>query len=135
MAELRTVSAAGGRALRVLLVDDDKDMRALIRQVLRLADHGLAIAGEATDAVTALEQWTALQPDVIVMDQRMPGRTGLELADVILGRSPKQPIILFSAHLDVALIDRANAIGVCSTLEKARYRDLPATIRECVSPS
>jgi DNA-binding NarL/FixJ family response regulator len=110
---------------RTLIVDDDEDMRFLLRAVIERANEGLQVAGEASDGATALAQWRAVQPDVVVLDQRMPGVTGLEVAETILSEQPDQSIILFSAYLDDELVAQADAIGIRACISKDRYDDIP----------
>jgi DNA-binding NarL/FixJ family response regulator len=110
---------------RALIVDDDDDMRFLLRAVIERANAGLAVAGEASGGDEALEQWRSLEPDVIVLDQRMPGKTGLQVAELILAEHPEQSIILFSAYLDDELVARANALGIRACISKDRYDDIP----------
>ena len=112
-------------AVRTLIVDDDEDMRFLVRSVIEAANEGLSVAGEAHDGMTALDSWRADQPDVVLVDQRMPGMTGLELAEQILGEQPEQAIILFSAYLDDAVVRRANQLGVKACLAKDAYQQIP----------
>lgn len=82
----------------VLLVDDDLDMRMLIRIVLEIADAGLTIVGEAGDGAEALRVWRDLNgppdPDIIVLDNHMPAMSGLEVAERILEERPGQIIVL-----------------------------------------
>ena len=110
---------------RTLIVDDDEDMRFLLRAVIERANAGLEVAGEAGGADEALEQWRSLDPDVILLDHRMPGTTGLQVAEVILSEHPEQSIILFSAYLDDDLVARANALGIRACISKDRYDDIP----------
>lgn len=110
---------------RTLIVDDDDDMRFLLRAVIERANHGLEVAAEAGGAAEALEQWRAVRPDVIVLDHRMPGRTGLQVAEQILSEHPEQSIILFSAFLDDDLVARASALGIRECISKDRYDDIP----------
>jgi DNA-binding NarL/FixJ family response regulator len=123
------------RHVRTLLVDDDEDMRMLVASIIRIANAGLEIVGEAANADVGFEKWHELRPDVVVVDHRMPGRTGLELAEEILAEEPNQPIVLFSAYLDAAVSAVAAAAGVCSLLDKDRFNDLPAVIRACAAPT
>jgi len=67
----------GQRRVRVLLVDDEALMRAGLRLMIDGA-HGIEVIGEAADGAAALEQIRALDPDVVLMDIRMPQMTGLE---------------------------------------------------------
>ena len=117
-----------GRSNRALIVDDDDDMRFLVRVLIEAANEGLAVAGEARDADEAVTSWREHQPDVIVLDNRMPGRSGLDVAAEILAERPEQSIILFSAHLDTETLRRAEELGVRECLSKDRYREIPAVL-------
>jgi DNA-binding NarL/FixJ family response regulator len=116
---------------RTLIVDDDEDMLLLLRLFLGGFSDEIELVGEASDGEAALREWRAKQPDVIVMDNRMPGRTGLEVAEEILGEDDEQGIILFTAFLDADIVDRATEVGVCEVVGKDRFRELPAAIRSC----
>ena len=113
----------------VLVVDDMDDMRALVRLVVRTANEGLVVAGEAANGSEAIELADTLDPAVIVLDELMPGLGGLETARRILARRPHQRIILFSAFLDDRVRDAARAIGVTTCLSKVDYESLPDVIR------
>ena len=104
------------------LVDAQRPYLAI--QIER-ANEGLEVAGEAGGADEALEQWRVLGPDVIVLDHRMPGRTGLQVAEQILAEVPDQSIILFSAYLDDELVASASAVGIRECISKDRYDDIP----------
>lgn len=117
-----------GRTNRALIVDDDDDMRFLVRVVIEAANEGLVVVAEARNATEAVDQWREHKPDVIVLDNRMPGRSGLEVAAEILAESPDQSIILFSAFLDDDTTTRANALGVRTCLSKDHYDELPAAL-------
>lgn len=110
---------------RALLVDDDDDMRFLLRVVIERANEGLQVAGEAMDGHQAIERWREVQPDVVVLDQRMPGATGLEVAERILDEHPDQSIILFSAYLDDTVITRATELGIRACISKDDYDRIP----------
>ena len=119
------------RRVRTLIIDDDEDMRMLSSSIIRVANKGLEVVGQAEDAATGLAMWRALHPDVVVIDYRMPDRTGLDVAAEMLAEAPGQPIILFSAYLDTAIADAAERAGVCSVLEKDRFNDLPHAVWTC----
>lgn len=68
--------------ISVLIVDDQALVRAGIRSLLE-NDAELSVVGEAADGRTAVAQATALRPDVILMDIRMPVMNGLEATDAI----------------------------------------------------
>jgi CheY-like chemotaxis protein len=111
--------------MRVLIVDDEEDMRALVRATIEIANEGLTVAGEASDGEAAVERWRAERPEVVVMDQRMPGVNGLETAERILGEQPDQAIVLFSSYLDPDVMAEARRMGIRVCLSKDNIRQLP----------
>ena len=115
-------------AVRTLIVDDDDDMRFLLRTIIEAANEGLSVAGEAANGEVGLSSWRDTHPDVILLDQRMPGMTGLEVAEAILAEDPEQSIILFSAHLDDQVVRRAGELGVRAVLSKDAYQDVPSAL-------
>jgi DNA-binding NarL/FixJ family response regulator len=117
-----------GRSNRALIVDDDDDMRFLLRVLIEAANEGLAVAAEARNATEAVDRWREHQPDVVVLDNRMPGRSGLDVAAEILAEQPDQSIILFSAYLDDETVLRADALGIRACLSKEDYDQLPAAL-------
>jgi len=116
------------RTNRTLIVDDDEDMRFLLRVLIEAANEGLSIAAEASSGDEAIAQWREHHPDVVVLDNRMPDRTGLEIAAEILAEHPGQSIILFSAYLDDDTVARADELGVRDCLSKDDYDELPAAL-------
>jgi CheY-like chemotaxis protein len=61
----------------------------------------------------------------VVLDQRMPGLTGLEVAERILRDDPEQRVILFSAGLTDEIRRQAEAVGVTACLTKDEVMELP----------
>ena len=114
-------------ATSVLIVDDEEDMRVLVRAIISSGD--ISVVGEAADGVQALARSDELDPDVIVLDQMMPGMTGLETARLILERRPGQAILLFSAFLNDELRAEADAIGVSGCLTKDQVGRIGDAIR------
>ena len=103
---------------RVLVVDDEADVRTLLEAVIERANQGLEVVGTATGGGDAITRWRETRPDVILLDQRMPGMTGIEAAEAILAESPTQCILLFSAYLDDDVVRRASELGVRACLPK-----------------
>jgi two-component system, chemotaxis family, chemotaxis protein CheY len=118
-----------------LIVDDDPDMRLLLRGFLTRA--GLQVVEEAVDGPEALEVFERLDPPpvptVIVLDNRMPTMTGLDVAELVLQRLPGQRIVLFSAYLDADIEQRAAALGISACLAKTEIRRLADVISELVA--
>ena len=111
-----------------LIVDDEDDVRFLLRQIIETANHGLTVAGEAASGEEALAQWQESRPAVIVLDNRMPGVSGLDVARQILRDHPEQSIILFSAQLDAETVRRANELGIRACMVKNDYFQIPEAI-------
>ena len=114
----------------VLVVDDDPDIRSLVRALIQGAE-GLEVVGEAANGQDALEAWADTQPDVIVLDHAMPGMTGIEVAEVILGERPRQTIILFTANATDPALRSALSSGVSALLSKGDVMSLIDTIHRC----
>jgi len=118
----------------MLIVDDELDMRMLVRVVIEMANNGLSIVGEAADGSEAIEVWRDLDgppvPDVIILDNRMPGLTGLEVAQHILEERPGQLIVLYSAFLDDEIRAEAAELGISRCVSKHDLEILPSVIHE-----
>ena len=83
--------------LRVLLVDDQLPFRIAARSVLESGDDYVVI-GEAADGERAVELARSLQPQVILMDVRLPGISGIEATRRILQNDPAAVVVLLSTH-------------------------------------
>jgi DNA-binding NarL/FixJ family response regulator len=118
-----------------LLVDDEPDVRLLLRSMIEAENDGLFVVGEAADGREAIEAVAALQPTVVVIDERMPAMSGMEAARVIIGRNPEQAIVLCTAHLDDDLRARAAAVGIVSCLPKGEISRIPALLKEVGTPA
>jgi CheY-like chemotaxis protein len=118
----------------MLIVDDEMDMRMLVRVVIEMANHGLSIVGEAASGDEAIRMWRDLDPppipDVVILDNRMPGLTGLEVAEHILAERPDQLIVLYSAFLDDEVRAQASEIGITRCVSKEDLESLPSVIQE-----
>ncbi len=101
--------------LRVLIAEDEALIRLDLREMLR--DEGYEVVGEARDGQEAIELAEALQPDLIILDVKMPRVDGLSAAEVI-GERRIAPIVVLSAFSQRDLIDRALKAGVMAYLTK-----------------
>ena len=116
---------------RTLIVDDEEDMRILLRATIEAANQGLSVAGEASGGEDGLAQWRSQRPDIVLLDQRMPDLTGLEVAERILAEAPEQTIVLFTAFLDDATRATATRLGVRECLSKSDFAKVPEVLWRC----
>ena len=96
---------------RVLVVDDDETIRALLEAHLKQIGHRVLLTGSAEEALAAADHHGA--PDIAVLDVRLPDVDGFELADKLRAATglEKLPIIFLSANVDQMHIDRGRQIG------------------------
>jgi DNA-binding NarL/FixJ family response regulator len=99
---------------RVLLVDDESLVRRILKQILG-AYQDMELVGEAANGEEAITAVAQLQPDVVVMDIRMPGLDGIAAARVIKEKYPHVKIIGLSEYAqsyNIDAMERAGAVGV-----------------------
>jgi CheY-like chemotaxis protein len=118
------------RPVRVLVVDDHADVRFLVRAILDDAAPDVAYAGEASGAEEAVAALESLEPDVVVLDARMPAVDGYEAAAMLLARRPGLPILLCSAIVDDEVRERAAAAGIAACLSKDHFEAIPRVVAE-----
>jgi chemotaxis response regulator CheB len=82
---------------RVLVVDDQKVFRDVMRAVVE-ATPGLRLVGEAGCGEEALRAVDVLNPELVIVDVRMPGMDGLALTHILLERTPRPLVLLVSAQ-------------------------------------
>jgi two-component system response regulator AlgR len=88
--------------LRVLIVDDEAPARERLRALLSdIAD--VEVVGEAVDGIGTLASVERLQPDVVLLDVRMPGMDGLEAATHLALMAPPPAVIFTTAYQQHAL--------------------------------
>jgi DNA-binding NarL/FixJ family response regulator len=85
---------------RVVIADDQALVRAGFRMILE-ADPGIQVVGEAADGAAAVEVVRRLEPDVVLMDVRMPVLDGLEATRQILGNGEASPRIIMLTTFDI----------------------------------
>jgi DNA-binding NarL/FixJ family response regulator len=96
---------------RVLVVDDQDLVRQGLRMILELG--GIEVVAEARDGQAAVAACAAQQPDVVLMDLRMPGMDGVEATRQIVAAHGARVIVLTTFDVDQHVVDalRAGAVG------------------------
>ncbi len=133
--------------MRILIADDEPRVAEGLRALLGLLGH--EIAGLAYDGEEAVALAHVLQPDLILLDIKMPKLDGIAATTRIMAARPV-PIILVTAYSDERLVEQAMAAGVMGylvkpvdrgdllaaiTLATARFADFTAVRRGGSSPS
>src|SRR3954468_9997631 len=98
-------------AIQTLIVDDHDDIRLLLRLLLG-AESDIEVTGEASNGLEAVDAYIDLRPNVIVLDEMMPGMRGLEVVRALRERGDEPRVVLCSAHLDTCVRKEASELGV-----------------------
>jgi pilus assembly protein CpaE len=107
--------------VRVLVVDDSRPFRAAARAVLRRVP-GFTVVGEAESGEDALTQVEGLSPDLVLMDIKMPGITGVEAAARIAELAPDTVVFLCSTYSLADLPGQVGTGGVTAYVHKEELR-------------
>lgn len=115
--------------ISVLLVDDHPVVVEGLRKVLATAGD-IDVTGEAHDAANAIEQARLLSPDVVLLDLRMPGASGVQAVRRMREQSVDAAVIILTSYGDQAYVRQALEAGADGYLLKStRPEDLIASIR------
>jgi DNA-binding NarL/FixJ family response regulator len=104
-------------SIRVVLVDDEAMVRVGLRMVLS-AEPDIEVVGEAEDGAAAESVVAETQPDVVLMDIRMPHVDGIEGARRVLARSPEVKVVVLTTFDEDAYVEAALRSGVSGFLLK-----------------
>lgn len=113
--EVRASEAPASKRARVLVVDDERSICALVEAILQIADAHVA---SAFDGATAVEQLRASAFDLLVTDLRMPGMNGTALAREAKRLQPGIKVVIVTGHPSQASAIAAVNIGVDGYLIK-----------------
>lgn len=115
---------------RLLIVDDDEEMRDLMRKVLEKEGYRVAVAGDGRQALTVLAQGSF---DLVVTDMLMPHDGGLELLERLQRTHPSLPVIIVTAFGDWHSYTRALKLGAAAFISKPlRMSELIAAVHDAL---
>jgi two-component system, LuxR family, response regulator FixJ len=103
----------------VAIIDDDPAVLDSLKFLLDVAGYAV---GTYASAMAFLED-RAAWPACLILDQHMPGMTGLELAARLRGELVNIPILLITALVSTAIIENAHKLGITKVLEKPLAED------------
>lgn len=95
---------------RIILVDDHEVVRLGLKSLLERHPQ-FEVVGEAGSARDALEQVAAMEPDVVVMDIRLPGTSGIEACEQIVDQFPNTKVIMLTSYAEDEMLFSAIRAG------------------------
>jgi two-component system, chemotaxis family, chemotaxis protein CheY len=101
---------------RILVVDDSPFIRSLAKELL--APKGYEVAGEAVDGNEAIQKYSALKPDLVLMDLKMDGMNGFNAAKKILEQFPDARIVMVTSYGTKEIIINSMLLGIKDFLVK-----------------
>lgn len=111
---------------KVLIVDDQAGIRALLREVFSIFGFEVIEAQNGYEGLENLER----RPDIILLDMKMPGLSGIETLRQLRIKNATVPVILVTAYQDLEMINEAERLGINARLMKPfDLDDLQCTVR------
>lgn len=125
------MSDGARRRIRILIVDDDAEMRENLKKLMTL-ESDIEVVGVATGGIEGVEMAAELKPDIITMDINMRDMDGLAATSKILAENRRVGIVILSVQHDMQYFRRAMQVGACDFLTKPPEPDeLFNAIRRC----
>ncbi len=117
--------------MRILVVDDSKAMRAIVRRHVAQAGFDSADITEAENGRDALESIRACRPDVVLSDWNMPVMTGIELLEALRAEGDDVPLGFVTSESSADFKDRAFDAGAAFMITKPFTAD---DFTRCLAP-
>lgn len=115
--------------IRVVLVDDQKDIRESVAAMLSVAPD-IEVVGQARDGKSGIDLVDRLRPDVVLMDIEMPGMTGIEATRVIHAEHDAVKVVGLSTHTDRVLARHMLEAGASGYVDKvSAHAELVRAVR------
>jgi DNA-binding NarL/FixJ family response regulator len=119
--------------VRVLLVEDNDTFRTTLELLFGFRDE-IEVVGSVASGDKALPLVTELEPDVVLMDYRMPGLNGAEATRAVLASYPSARVVCYSASVTTEEIDEVMRAGAVACVTKDENFDrLVSTIQEAAA--
>src|SRR4051794_26929561 len=115
---------------RVLIVDDTPEIRGLVRLLMDRDGH--EVVGEGADGREGIELAARLNPDVIVLDVRMPNMTGLEALPIIRRSAPDAKVVVVNSMPHVTL-SKVKSLGGHALLHRRDHGEIGAAVAAAIA--
>src|SRR5437867_12527770 len=106
-----------------------------MRLVIEGHDDGMSVACEAATGDEALERVDHCDSKVVILDEMMPGMSGVDTATQLRARRPDQIMIICSSSVIDDVLRGAHAAGVAGCVSREQLRSAPVLIRKAVAAS
>jgi PAS domain S-box-containing protein len=127
-----TGASASGERVRILVVDDDADMRRMLAESLASLGHDVT---EAPDGQSAIDAARQDRPDLVVLDFAMPGMNGAETARALWAEAPDLPVLFASGYAETDAIEEVGGKEVALLRKPFRIDSLQAAIKDALRPA
>jgi len=114
--------------VRVLVADDHPSVRENLRYLID-AEPDLTCIATAKDGISAIQMCHELFPDVVVLDEDMPGASGIRVLKHLRRELPDIQAVMYTLDLDICQVARTIGAAAC-VMKDARYEVLMRAIRE-----
>jgi len=104
--------------IRVIIADDHPVVRKGLRMTLEEFGAEIELVGEAEDGAAAVQLVEEIQPDVVLLDIRMPGMDGLEALEHMRASAPHVAVVILTTYNEDAFLLRGLQAGACGYLLK-----------------
>jgi len=123
-----TPASLSGRGERVLVVDDEADIRGTISELLSYNGYLVDSVASGAEGLAAVRDGT---PDLILLDLLLPGMSGIDVANQLRASHPRLPILFVSGHAEPDLLNAA-VPGVRLLRKPFQSQELYAEVRRCL---
>lgn len=92
----------------IVIVDDEEDLRDNLQDLLEFKGYAVVVFANGEDL---LEQYDSLQPNLVLLDNQLPGIHGLELLPILKEKKPQVPVALVTASSQRHTMEEAEKLG------------------------
>ncbi|WP_093987683.1 response regulator transcription factor [Massiliimalia timonensis] len=114
--------------IRIMLVDDEHLIRAGLKSTIEKISAEYQIVAEAANGYEAKEKISFCQPDIVVLDIKMPGISGIELGEWIKKNYPEKYIVFLSGYAEFSFVQSAIRLGAVDYILKPTRKEQVETV-------